>query len=96
MMKKIYDFVEKKVGMDKVARFFVAAFVAIVVGMLFAKVDDGYSSWVYAAEGFLAGFLVTVGKEVFDFFNGRPFDVKDILAGVVGCFVAYLITGVLL
>lgn len=95
-MKQIYDFVEKKVGMDKVAHLFGIAYIATITSMLFAKVDAGYTSWVYAAEGTLAGIVVIVGKEVFDFFNDRPFDVKDILAGAAGCLAAFFSVGLLL
>lgn len=82
--------------MDKVAHFFGVAVVAVMISLIFSKLDMGYSSWVYAAEGALAGVLVAIGKEVFDFFNGRKFDVKNILAGVIGCVVAFLGVGVLL
>lgn len=95
-MKKLYDLVESKIGMDKVAHFFGIAMVAMLVSLLFTKVNVGESSWVYAAVGLLAGFFVAVLKEVVDFFNNRPFDVKDILAGVVGGVVSFLAVGILL
>ncbi len=95
-MKKLYELVEQKLGMDKVAHFLGIALVAVVVSLLFAKVDAGDSPWVYAAEGAFAGVLVAIGKEVFDFCNGRVFDVKDILAGVVGAAVSFIGVGVLL
>ena len=95
-MKKIYDFIEQKLGMDKVAHFFGIAVFSLVISLIFSKVDAGDSSWVYAAEGAFAGIMLAIGKEVFDFFNNRAFDVKDILAGVVGCVVAFLGVGVLL
>lgn len=95
-MKQIYDFVEKKVGMDKVAHLFGIAYIATITSMLFAKIDVGYISWVYAAEGALAGIVLIVGKEVFDFFNDRPFDTNDILAGATGCVAAFLSVGLLL
>lgn len=95
-MKKIYGFIEQKLGMDKVAHFFGVAVVAVMISLIFNKLDMGFSSWVYAGEGLFAGVLVAIGKEVFDFFNGRKFDVKDILAGVIGCVVAFLGVGLLL
>lgn len=95
-MKKLYDLVESKIGMDKVAHFFGIAMVAMLVSLLFTKVNAGESSWVYAAVGLLAGFFVAVLKEVVDFFNNRPFDVKDILAGVVGGVMSFLAVGILL
>ena len=95
-MKSLYDLVENKLGMDKVAHFLGIAFVAVLVSLLFAKTNAGESSWVYAATGLLAGFLVAVFKEVFDFLNNRAFDVKDILAGVAGGVVAFLAVGVLM
>lgn len=95
-MKKLYDLVEKKLGMDKVAHFFAVAVFSIVISLIFSKLDAGDSSWVYAAEGAFAGIMLAIGKEVFDFFNDRPFDGKDILAGVVGCVVAFLGVGLLL
>lgn len=96
MMKKLYDLVEKKLGMDKVAHFFGVMVFAVLISLVFSKLDAGDTSWVYAAEGAFAGIMLAIGKEVFDFFNDRPFDVKDILAGVVGCVVAFLGTGLLL
>lgn len=95
-MKKLYELIEQKVGIDKVAHSLGIAFVAVIVSLHFAKLDAGDTSWVYAAEGAFAGVLVAIGKEVFDFCNNRSFDVKDILAGVFGAAVAFLIVGVLL
>lgn len=95
-MKKLYDLIENVFGMDKVAHFFGVAFVAVLVSLVFAKVDTGDTSWVYAFEGLVAGVIVAVLKEIFDFFNNRTFDTKDILAGFVGAFVSFLFVGLLL
>ena len=95
-MKKLYELIEQKVGMDKVAHFFGVALIAAFVSLLFHGVDAGDTSWTYACEGLMAGVVVAVAKEVFDFCNNRSFDVKDILAGVFGAAVAFLIVGVLL
>lgn len=95
-MKKLYDLIENVFGMDKVAHFFGVAFVAVLVSLIFAKVDTGDTSFVYAFEGLVTGVIVAVLKEVFDFFNNRSFDIKDILAGFVGAVVSFLFVGLLL
>ena len=95
-MKKLYELIEGKIGMDKVAHFFGVALVAAIVSLLFYKVDAGDSSWVYAFEGLFAGAVVALGKEVFDFLNGREFSTKDILAGLIGAVVVFLLIGITL
>lgn len=95
-MKKLYELIENVVGMDKVAHFFGVAFIAAFVSLMFHGVDVGDTSWVYAFEGLVAGVVVAVAKEVFDFCNNRSFDVKDIVAGVFGAAVSFFLVGVLL
>lgn len=95
-MKRLYDLIENVFGMDKVAHFFGVMVFAVLISLVFSKLDAGDTSWVYASEGAFAGIMLAIGKEVFDFFNNRPFDGKDILAGVVGCVVAFLGIGLLL
>lgn len=92
-MKFLYDFVEKKLGMDKVAHFLGIALVAVAVALVSSKVETVGVSWTFAFVGFLTAVAVAILKEVFDFFNDRAFDVKDILAGVVGAMVAFLFMG---
>lgn len=95
-MKQIYQFIEQTLGMDKVAHFFGVAFLAAFVSLLFFKFDPGDSSVIYGFEGFLAGIIIAIGKEVFDVFNNRTFDFGDVWAGVTGAAVSFLIMGVFL
>lgn len=95
-MKELYSLIENKIGMDKVAHFFGIAFIAIVVALLFMKINQGYSTWVNAFIGFFVGAVVAVFKEVFDFFNNRMPDKWDILAGVLGGVIAFLCAGILM
>lgn len=95
-METLYDFVENKLGMDKVAHFLGIALVALVASLVSSRVETVGISWTYALVGFMVGAAVAVMKEVFDFFNGRTFDVKDILAGIAGALVSFLVAGVAL
>ena len=89
-MKKLNDFIEK-VGMDKVAHFFGIAFVALIVSLVFTKVNPGEPSATYAACGFIGGFIAAVAKEYADYRTGTSFDLADLASGVVGAFVSFLI-----
>ena len=98
-MKKIYDFIENTVGIDKVAHFFGVAFVAIIVSLVFAKVNPGYHPATYAACGFVGGGIVAIAKEALDFFSGNDFenfDLMDIAYSVLGAFVSFLVALALL
>lgn len=96
-MKRLYDFVEKTVGMDKVAHFFGIAFIALCVALLYAHViAPGHTTLTYSAWAFIFGVAVAVGKECVDVMNDREFDLSDIAAGVVGAFVSFLVVLVLL
>jgi H+/Cl- antiporter ClcA len=94
-MKCYRQFIEK-VGMDKVAHFFGVAFVCFVISIVFYKVEEEDSSWIYAFEGLIAGVITAVAKEVFDFFDGGKFDLQDILAGLVGAVLTFLLVGIFL
>lgn len=95
-MKQIYQFIEQTLGMDKVAHFFGVALCAVIVSLLFFKFDPGDSSVVYGFEGFLAGIIIAIAKEIFDVFNNRTFDFGDVWAGVTGASVSFLIIGMFL
>lgn len=95
-MKKIYDFIENTVGMDKVAHFFGVAFLSLVVAIAYAKVAAGYSPLTYAAWGFICGVMVSIVKEMVDAANDRKFDFGDIAASSVGAFMSFLVALVLL
>lgn len=95
-MKELYSLIEEKIGMDKVAHFFGIAFIAIVAALVFTKTTPGLIVWCYAAMGAISGCVVAVAKEVVDFLNGRKFDGKDIIAGVIGSAVALVFVGLLL
>ncbi len=95
-MKKIYDFVEQTLGIDKAAHFFGVAFIALVVTLVATHTNPGFDGWTYGAVGVLGGIVVAVAKEVVDFCNGRPFGIGDIAAGVLGSIMSFLAAGVLL
>lgn len=95
-MKELYSLIEEKIGMDKVAHFFGIAFIAIVVAMVFAETTPDNVSWAYAFMGFIAGAVVALFKEVFDYLCGRSFDGMDIIAGIAGGAVAFLCAGFLM
>ena len=95
-MKELYKLIEEKIGMDKVAHFFGIAFIAVIVALVFAKANPGLISWCYGAMGAIGGCVGAVAKETFDFLNGRKFDGKDIVAGVIGCAVALVLVGIML
>lgn len=97
-MKKLKEFIDK-VGMDKVAHFFGVAFVALIVSLVFAKVNPGYHPAAYAACGFVGGVIVAIAKETLDFFSGNDFenfDLMDIAYSVLGAFVSFLVALALL
>lgn len=89
-MKRLYDFVEKVVGMDKVAHFFGVAFVALVVALVYEKVAPCHSALTYAAWAFVFGVCLGFGKETVDAMNGRRYDLGDVAASAVGAFVAFV------
>ena len=94
-MKELYKLIEEKIGMDKVAHFFGIAFIVIVVALVFTKTTPDNISWAYAFMGFIAGSVIALFKEVFDYLCGRSFDNKDIVAGLVGGLIAFLCAGFL-
>lgn len=73
----------EKIGLDKclhvVVCFVITAFAALLCYGVF-----GQPHAVSAAIGAIAAFCVGVAKECYDFFKGGKFDVKDILADVIG------------
>jgi VanZ family protein len=95
-MKELYNLIENKIGIDKVAHFLGIALIAVAMALVFAKTTPDLVSWCYGAMGAVAGAVVAVLKEVFDFFNNRKFDTKDILAGIAGCVVALVVVGIFL
>jgi hypothetical protein len=83
------ELIEKN-GMDKVAHFFGIGVISLIVSLIFAKFDTGYPAIIYAVEGLIAGGLVAVAKEAWDFCNGGEFDTKDIIAGLIGSAIAFI------
>ncbi len=95
-MKELYNLIENKIGMDKVAHFFGVGFIAFIVALIFTKTNPNETSWVHAFIGFFAGGVVAVVKEAIDFCYGRIPDKIDILAGLLGATIAFLCVGLLL
>ena len=91
-----FDKIITRIGLDKIAHMFIIAFVTVIFAMVFCKTTPDYSSWVYAACGLVGGIIVAVLKEVFDFFYGKWFDTKDILWGIAGGVIAFLMVGIFL
>lgn len=95
-MNNLYYFIEKILGMDKVAHFFGIAYISLFISLLFAHINAGYTPLVYATEGAIAGVIVAITKEVFDFMNNRKADMGDFIAGAVGSVMSFFIAGILL
>lgn len=91
-----FDKIVTKIGLDKIAHMFVIAFVTVILALIFCKTTPGCSAWAYAVCGLFGGIVVAVLKEVCDFFYGKWFDLKDILWGAAGGFIAFLMVGIFL
>lgn len=86
-MKKIIEWVKKtfawiKANTDKCLHFTVC----VIIAVLFAKISMLFNNASFESVliGGLSATLIGVIKECIDFLKGEDFDVKDLLADVIG------------
>lgn len=85
-----------KIGIDKVAH----AIVCLVITAVIALLIYGASSWfggnipkyVCGAIGAIVALALGGAKEAYDKFQGREFDLKDLIADVVGVTVGFVLS----
>lgn len=73
---------------DKVAHFGVGYMSGAMTSGLVTAFGNGKNEWVKSIGfGTLTGVVLGTGKELYDKHQGRPFDIKDLGATVVGSLV---------
>lgn len=91
-MKLVDDFLVK-VGAYKVLHFSVGGFICAIIAFVALLQDDVYTNESLLGSvliGTIAVIVVSVMKEIAD----GKFDLKDILAAVLGCLVIFASVGV--
>lgn len=93
-MNKV-DLIVSKIGLDKIVHASVCALITFMVSLTVSvfSFDD---AWVCSAIGGMIAFFLGFTKELFDFFSGKSFDTKDLLADLVGSVFGFVIVGLLL
>ena len=77
-----------QVQTDKVAHFGVGYMSGAMTSGLITSFGNWKNEWVKSVGfGTLAGVILGTGKELYDQHQGRPFDIKDLGATVVGSLV---------
>ena len=93
-MFKINDLVDK-IGADKFIHLLVCVIIAENVATYDAQVFNR-SAIVAAAIGAITAIIISVGKEVIDFFRNGLFDVNDLKFDTYGAFIGGLLALILL
>ena len=73
-------------NLDKVAHTSISVILAIVISWIFLVTTAGCTVLISAACGIIGTMIIGVLKEIFDFTRGGSFDIKDLLADLVGSF----------
>ena len=84
----IYNFFGKlaAIGSDKYLHLLVGLTIAFTLGKLFAHVE----AWAFPA--IVGTLLLMIGKESIDYWlRGEQFDLRDVVAGLVGAFVGVIL-----
>lgn len=71
-------------NLDKVAHTSISVILAIVISWIFLVTTAGCTVLISAACGIIGTMIIGVLKEIFDFTRGGSFDIKDLLADLVG------------
>lgn len=71
-------------NLDKVAHTSISVILAIVISWIFLVTTAGCTVLVSAACGIIGTMIIGILKETVDFMRGGSFDLKDLLADLVG------------
>ena len=71
-------------NLDKVAHTSISVILAIVISWIFLVTTAGCTVLISAACGIIGTMIIGVLKEILDFTRGGSFDIKDLLADLVG------------
>lgn len=71
-------------NLDKVAHTSISVILAIVISWIFLVTTAGCTVLISAACGIIGTMIIGVLKEILDFTQGGSFDIKDLLADLVG------------
>lgn len=71
-------------NLDKVAHTSISVILAIVISWIFLVTTAGCTVLISAACGIIGTMIIGVLKEIHDFTRGGSFDIKDLLADLVG------------
>ena len=96
-MKKFIEFYDKlaeklcNFGSDKYLHLLFGLLIGIFASLIFAVTTKGCMEISYATCGAIAATIVTLLKEIVDFFRGGNFDVTDWLFGTIGGIIGALL-----
>ena len=88
-MKKVINWLSN--NLDKVAHFDISIVLTIVLGAVFFHTTAGAAILNAAVCGAFASLGLGIAKEVFDYIRVRNFDLKDLLADLIGSAVGVII-----
>lgn len=71
-------------NLDKIAHTSISVILAIVISWIFLVTTAGCTVLISAACGIIGTMIIGVLKEILDFTRGGSFDIKDLLADLVG------------
>lgn len=81
------------VRIDKLYHFVVALVLTIVIALITKSVEgEAVSGFMCGCFAAIVTMCIGVGKEIWDKFRGTGFDLYDLAADALGCFVAVIFT----
>lgn len=81
-MNKFFDWISN--NLDKICHFLTCALIVIIIGVIFAENLFGCSLLLSLAIGTSVSIIIGILKEIIDLIRYGNFDLKDILADVIG------------
>ena len=81
------------VQIDKIVHFIVSMIITILVAIVVKSIEgDAVQGIMCGVFGACVTMCIGIGKEIWDKFRGTGFDLMDLAADALGCFIAMIFT----